>query len=186
MRLGMAYVKATGVEKNHVEALKWFLKAGLIDAGWPSASAQFALWDLYMKGEGIKHNTAIANRWLIRSANNGHPDAQYELAWNYRLGSNDFEMDIEKALEYYQLSAKQGNPKAQAQMGDIYTFGFGGIKPNPKKGEALRKKAAYNGDFWARLNLGMLTREEVEEIQNLCGEASLSNEQGMLSNEDSD
>lgn len=164
-RLATAYVQGTGVPQDFVEARRWYLKAGLRNAGKPSADAQIQLWHLYKHGYGVVANEYVASCWLLQAAENGNGGAQYELAWRYRFGSDGFEQNTEKALKNYQLSANQGNAKAQYAMGEMYELGIGGLKPNQKKGQALIRQAALNGDDFSRLMLGMMSQEELDELQ---------------------
>ena len=55
--------------------------------------------------------------------------SQYNLAYNYVYGKNGYGLDFEKAREYAQESADQGNPKAHALLAIIYSKGYG-CKPN--------------------------------------------------------
>ena len=99
------------------------------------------------------------------------------MARRYKLGIHGFEQNIEECLKYYQLAAKQENPNAQYEMGELYQFGVDNIlKPNPKKSKFWIRKAALNGHFFARLRFGYQV-----EWSELLNEISL--EEGNSSQE---
>jgi len=58
--LGVCYSDGTGVDKDEVEAVKWYLKA----AAKGDAVAQFNLGVRYYKGEGVEESTVEAYAWL--------------------------------------------------------------------------------------------------------------------------
>lgn len=61
---------------------------------------------------------------LIKKANNGDAEAQYNLGNIYYYGKSTI-TDYEKAINYYKLSAEQGNLYAQHNLGTMYYFGTG-------------------------------------------------------------
>lgn len=61
---------------------------------------------------------------LIKQANNGDAEAQYNLGDIYYYGKST-NTDYEKAIYYYKLSAEQGNLYAQHNLGTMYYFGTG-------------------------------------------------------------
>ena len=64
--------------------------------------------------------------------------------------------NLVKAFEWYKKAAKQGNPRAQNRLGDIYYFGIGtDIKKNRTKGIEWYKKSAEQGYRPAQVILGV-------------------------------
>ena len=67
--------------------------------------------------------------------------------------------DKEKAAELYQKAAKQGNPKAQTNLGLMYAEGDG-VEQNKNLAVKYFKKSAKNGDtdsmFLYRKMLGVI------------------------------
>lgn len=61
---------------------------------------------------------------LIKKANNGDAEAQNKLGKIYSDGNSTI-TDYEKAINYYKLSAEQGNLYAQHNLGVMYYFGQG-------------------------------------------------------------
>ncbi|MNG52499.1 Sel1 repeat protein [compost metagenome] len=53
--------------------------------------------------------------YLLEAANRGNARAQYSLGYMYQKGEG-VQKDIDKAKEYYQLSAKQGHVKAKSAL----------------------------------------------------------------------
>lgn len=53
--------------------------------------------------------------YLLEAANRGNARAQYSLGYMYQKGEG-VNQDIDKAKEYYQLSAKQGHVKAKSAL----------------------------------------------------------------------
>ena len=55
-----------------------------------------------------------------KQAEQGDRVAQYRLGWAYENGLGDLEYDPEKALDWYEKSAKQGYYKAYSQIGYLF------------------------------------------------------------------
>ena len=75
LHLAYFYESGTGVEKNYVEAVKWYRKA----AEQGDASAQYNLGLMYLDGEGVRKNTSEAKRWFKKAADQGHEKAKAHL-----------------------------------------------------------------------------------------------------------
>lgn len=74
-KLGDAYYKGKGVEKDVYEAIKWYS----IAAEQGNASAQFMLGYAYLEGNGVEKDKCEAIKWLRKSAAQGDVDAQMAL-----------------------------------------------------------------------------------------------------------
>ena len=85
--------------------------------------------------------------------------AQASLAYLYETGQG-VSRDLDKALEYYQLAAKQGHAVAQYNLGRIYqtglTHGLQVIRPDAQKAEQFLQRAAAQGIVAAYHQLGVL------------------------------
>ena len=57
--------------------------------------------------------------WLIKSADNGFPNAQYELGQCYATGLGGCEKDIQKAVQYLSAAADQGHSGAMYYLQSI-------------------------------------------------------------------
>ena len=70
--VGGMYGEGVGVEKNDIEAVKWYRLA----AEQGNASAQNNLGVLYDNGVGVAENDAEAVKWFRRAADQGNARAQ--------------------------------------------------------------------------------------------------------------
>ena len=80
--LGSHYERGDGVEKDYVQAVKWFRKAA--EQGDPTA--QRCLGDCYHEGKGVKEDHAEAVKWFLKAAKQGEFYAQKGLVVSYDLG----------------------------------------------------------------------------------------------------
>ena len=106
--LGLQYASGDCVEKNEVEAAKWYRKAA--EQGHPKA--QLMLGYCFRDGEGVKKNYQVSARWIRKAAKQNDPDAQKELGICYEFGNGVY-TDRKKAIEWYRKAAKQGNKFAK-------------------------------------------------------------------------
>src|SRR5688572_30400430 len=86
--------------------------------------------------------------WNQELVDNGHINAQYNLAQKYYEEKN-----LEKAFYWYQKAAKNEDINAQNNLGWLYQNGFGTEK-NLEKAFYWYQKAAENGEINAQNNLG--------------------------------
>jgi len=100
------------MESDPVSAAGWFFRA----AEQGHADAQFNLGLLYLNGEGVPQNTAMAVRWFIQSAEQGNIDAQNNLGVIYLTGEGDVPQDKDLAIEWFKKAAKQGNEEAKQNL----------------------------------------------------------------------
>lgn len=90
---------------------------------------------------------------LIELAEQGDSDAQYQLGSYYLYGER-VEEDLEKALSYWERSAKQGNPKALCALGQYY-FDNEEIALHYQTAVEYWKKALRKGSVEASYYLSM-------------------------------
>ena len=89
----------------------------------------------YDHGErGVKANAEKAVEFYTLAANQGHQDAQFELARCYENGSGVVK-NLEKAVEFYTLAANQGYRCAQYNLAQCYINGKGVAKNEAKAAE---------------------------------------------------
>lgn len=115
--IGYFYEKGkNGLQKDILEAQKWYLKAAEKD----NIYAQKALGDIYYFGkEGTEKNENKAQEWYLKAAEHGYRDAQKALGDLYYFGMGCIEKDEKEAWEWYLKAAKRGNIYAQEKIGDI-------------------------------------------------------------------
>ena len=127
----------------------------------PLAILLLTLWHpgvLAELAEPTQANGEAVGLYVLR-AEQGDPDAQYELGHAYATG-NDVERDRSKAIKWYTAAAKAGHLKAQYALGSLFQHGWKGIPPNypPNYREAANwfKQAAERGHAKAQWQLSLL------------------------------
>ena len=94
----------------------------------------------------------------VKSAEQGHADAQYQVGWMYFWGEG-VEKNWKEAFHWSKKSADQGNIGAQRNLGRMYVEGKGTPK-EIEKGLYWIKKAKEGGDegaikYWKKKKLSM-------------------------------
>lgn len=122
--------------------------------GRHTPGAQNALGGMYRAGRGVKQDRKEAVTWYKLAAEQGHADAQYNLALQYSEGVG-VKQDLAKAAKLYQLAADQGQSEAQASLGSFYERGTCVKKDY---GHALKwyRLAAEQGNGLGFANLGKM------------------------------
>ena len=132
-----------------------------------AALAQHDLATLYAAGrDGAPQDYGRAIFWFEKSAENGVPNAQYNLGVLHQEGLG-VEKDARAALGWYEKAAQLGHPQAMYNLGIAYVEGQGTEK-NPARGVAFFKQAANAGIAEAAYNLGAVYES------NLAGPADLA------------
>ena len=73
------------------------------------AEAQYLLGELYRLGQGVPEDDAIAGRWHLEAAENGHPRSMYYVALMYYRGRGAaWEKDYVRAYVWFTLAAEEG------------------------------------------------------------------------------
>lgn len=155
--IGEMYAKGTGVEKNEVEAVKWWEEAASQNIIAAQGSLSFAL----MNGKGCEKNPKKAFDLIYKAATstpqcegekyfiNG---AQFFLATYYYEGWG-VEKDLSKSFDWAKKSAESGTAAAQNMLGNLYNDGQGTQK-NVDKAIEWYKKAASQKFPKAEYQLG--------------------------------
>ena len=164
IELGRCYLTGTGVEKNEVEAVKWFRKAA--DLG--NYKGQVLLGVCYFNGLGVETDETEAIKWFHRAAKqdgflaevakqylkaieDGDPEAQFYLASAFHGMEFCVENDAE-AVKWYRKAAEQGNADAQAALGNCYRDGIG-VAKDENEAVIWLNKAVAQGHAGARESL---------------------------------
>lgn len=119
-----------------------------------SASAQYRLGDMYLRGRGVRQDLLKAARWYRRAAEQGHVHAQYVLGVMYQLGGG-VDVSFAKAASWFKRAADQGHAGAQHELGKLYYAGQGVPKDYV---------AAYMWQMLARAN-GSSSRTRAAAVQ---------------------
>lgn len=170
-KLGQMYFQGDGVQRDDVEAAKWFMKASQQD----HTEAQYILATMYEKGTGVPRSEQEAFNLFSKAAFRGHERAVVILGsgkWDAYMHKRPVGDDIlleEPHLEEvppaqeqktdleqkYLAKAEQGNVDAQYNLGIMYYHGEGVPKNHD---EALHwfHLAAEQNDADAQYNLGFM------------------------------
>jgi len=103
-------------EKNHKEALKWFLK-GVKEHNIDSI---YFAGVMYLDGEGTKKNTSRGIELIKLAADKNDIDAQYIFGTSYLFGFNEQKINPEKGLPYLKKAAIAGNSDAAMALTEFY------------------------------------------------------------------
>ncbi len=111
-RLGVAYQLGEGTKKDLTKAVYWYKEA----AEQGQDAAQFNLGNCFFDGLGVPKRPELALFWYQKSAVQGFASAQRMLGWMYEHGLGGLSIDLTQAQCWYEKAAKQGNPKANADL----------------------------------------------------------------------
>lgn len=113
--IGHLYRWGQGVDKNIETAMQWYRRAA--ELGFSRAQANLAA--IYLQGEeGVTVNYDEAHKWFAAAAIQGHAVAQYNLGLMFELGLG-VEKNEGKALGWYNLAAKSGQPEALERLSQL-------------------------------------------------------------------
>lgn len=141
--LALCYDQGKGVAQDKAEATRWYRESAMrAKQGYGFKELinvehiQFILGTRYALGEGVAQDAKEAACWFHEAAEQGHMDAQYNLALCYDQGEGVAQNTAE-ALRWYREAAKQGHVEAQLILGVRH---FWGDRPNLCAGLAARNK----------------------------------------------
>jgi len=159
--VGFLYSNGIGVEKDLVEAAKWYRKAVLQGM----SSAQYNLALLYMEGTGVEKDVKEAMRLFLLCADAGMPQAYYTCARLYSSGEQGIEKDSVLALNYLQKAVDRGDLNAEYLMG---IWNKEGINLDKDNKEALRwfQRAAKKGHGPSLYMVGVFLDGGLAEVEN--------------------
>jgi TPR repeat protein len=105
---------------DYATAMKEFMP--LAEAG--QASAQAAVGQMYLNGEGVPQDAALAAMWLEKAAEGGNARARYQVG-NMYAGGMGVPLDDMKASYYLLRAANQNMAEAQLSMAQRFYHGLG-------------------------------------------------------------
>lgn len=136
-------------EEMYGHAFFWYCASAL----HKNVDAYYSLYFCYRDGLGIEKNDDKAIKYLVKAAENGHPEACYI------VGSDLFQdKRYEDAFVFLECSANYGNAYAQYLLSICYIYGYGVDKDN-KIGEEWLLLAAEGGHAYAQYLIGALFYE---------------------------
>jgi hypothetical protein len=116
--LGQMYSRGWGAPRDTVDAMRWMQMANdPVSDGPPTEWAR-------IEGYGIEQDQKQAAYWYEKAAEQGHPEAQYNLARLYATGQG-VPRDQGQALHWVRAAASQGYAPGQARFGMRYATGNG-------------------------------------------------------------
>ncbi|PCH35634.1 HCP-like protein [Wolfiporia cocos MD-104 SS10] len=87
--------------------------------GYAALAAGY-LGRMYLRGEGVKQDAAIAKMWFERGVTVGEKESHNGLGIIWRDGLVDGRKDIKKAITHFVAAATQEHAEAQVNLGKIY------------------------------------------------------------------
>lgn len=149
--LARCYDSGSGIEKNPVEAHKWFLKA----AEQGNGRALNAVGISYENGTGgVEKDAAEAVKWFRKSAELGSGYGLNSLGRCYEYGKG-VQKDLTEAVKWYRQSAEQGNSYGQDNLGRCYEYGKG-VEKDLTEAAKWYHKSAEQGNASAQGSLGFM------------------------------
>ena len=136
---GQNYFFGNGVQKDLVEAIKWFRKA----AERNYAPAQAQLGYCYGQGQGVPKDEVEGVKWVRKAAEQNLANAQYNLGISYRDGIG-VRKDPAEAVKWLRKAAEQNDVSAQRELGQCYVDGTGVVKNYAEAVKWFRKAAEQN------------------------------------------
>ena len=109
---GRLLLLATAVEKDVVEAVKWFRKA----ADQNNAEAQWELGVCYYYGNGVEKDEVEAVKWFRKAAEQGLAFSQNDLGNRYLIGQG-VAKDEAEAVKWFRKAAEQNYAQGSIQSG---------------------------------------------------------------------
>lgn len=103
------YAEGLGGDRSDRLAVKWFEKAAAAGV----SAATFNLSNFYEEGRGVPRDIRKATTLLEDLAKQGDSVAAFNLGHIYATGRDDFPQDMEKAIQWYEISAQKGYASAQ-------------------------------------------------------------------------
>ena len=103
-------------------------------------------------GDGVGRDQSEAVKWYRMAAEQGLPDAAFELARCYRFGIG-VRRNRTTASKWLHRAAELGNAKAMVMVGKL-CLDYDSGEYNSRKAVELFRKAADQGDAWGMFHLG--------------------------------
>lgn len=120
---------------------------------------QVSIGWMYLEGDGVQEDPAIAAWYFSKSADSNDADGQFSLGFLY-LNGRGVDRNVQKAVDLLTASANQGNASAQISLGVLYAEGRD-VPSNPSLAARMFQSAANSKDPRGEFNLGMAYLEGV-------------------------
>jgi len=149
VKLGHAYINGRGVDRDPIEAVKWFRKAA--DQG--HVSGQYYLGIVHVKGGYVFRDRPEALKWLHRAA-----DQEFLLAYGALAEVYASDNNYSEALKWIRKSAEKGFFSSQYSLGRLYYEGKD-IPQDFTESAKWCRMAAEQGYSFAQFRLGTMYEE---------------------------
>jgi len=146
--VGTMYNAGYAVERDYVEAIRWFQMAAEQGDAYSQSHVGYA----YEYGLGVPRDEHAAEKWYIKAADQGDAFGQARLGALYRDGRG-VAQDYQQAFNWFSKAADQDLTWAQLNLGLLYLQGQG-VSQDQARGIALLRQAADRNDPVAQYNLG--------------------------------
>jgi TPR repeat protein len=109
---------------------------------------------MYQDGTGVEKNAKQAFKWYQKAVEQGHANAQYDLAVMYQKG-NGVAKNTKQAFKLYKKAAEQGHANAQYNLAIMYQKG-NGVLTDHNQAAHWNQEAAKQGSAKAQYSLGVM------------------------------
>lgn len=147
LTLGFAAVMAAGAPAHAFDGLDVAVIEKKAQEG--DADAQSKLGVMYASGVGRRQDKQEAVNWYRKSAGQGNPLGEWNLAFMYVKGEGGLTTDYGEARRLFRQAAEAGLANAQYDLGIMLLDGLGG-EQDRAGAEQLFRKAADQGNREAR------------------------------------
>lgn len=141
--LGWHYYHGQGVKKDMAEAAKWFRAA----APHGSPSGLFGLSRILRWGHGVAQDIEAGDRMMRKAADMGDARAQVAVGTHYER-----ERAADRARQWYETAAAQGDSDGQRHLGSLLLAGSGGPS-DVARGLDLLRQSVDQGNIVAMVHL---------------------------------
>src|ERR1022692_1369702 len=93
--------------------------------------------------------------WYLRATERQKATDNYNLGLAYENGQG-VPKDEAQAVSWFRKAAEQGNADAQERLGEMYSYGQGGLAKDEAQAVSWYRKAAEQGNEYAQSNLGAM------------------------------
>lgn len=149
--LGVMYDYGREVEKNEVEAVRWYRKAA--EQGYPKAQSNLGF--CYDTGRGVGQDTEEAIKWYRKAAKQKDVWGEHNLGCAYATGDGVAQDPVE-AAKWFLEAAEQGLAVSQKNIANRYYKGNGVQKSMAKAFQWYFKAAGQSELSYAQFMLGYM------------------------------
>lgn len=116
--LGEMFYFGSGVEQNHMQAMKWYL----LSAAQGDPDSTYSIGFMHEYGEGVDKSVALAIDWYKRAGELGSDAATAAIGLLY-VHDRGEHRDLNAGFEILTTAADSGNIDAQFYLGSLYYTG---------------------------------------------------------------